>query len=204
MELKIDTPNIDHSAALREHITSSLEDVLEKYFGNTTSAHVYFRKTNNGFHCAIESHLSKNIELRAESEAGDAYSAFDFTLSKLKKRLRRNKRRIRDNHNQKTYEERFDEAQEAVFLMESHSVDTQDHDDDNEHKDTDEYEAEDSGAIIAETAVKLITTSVADAVMRLDLSDRPALLFKNAGNNRFSMVYKRNDGNIGWVEPSER
>ena len=56
--------------------------------------------------------------------------------------------------------------------------------------------------IIAETRVDVPDASVSDAVMMLDLRNTNALLFRNSGTGAFNMVYRRNDGTIGWVEPS--
>ena len=197
MQIRIDAPHIDNSDALRTRIEAGMGEALDKYFGRAVDVHVHFRKVNRGFSAAIAAHVGKGIELRADAEAGDAYSAFEIALNKLEKRLRRHKRRIRDSHHKQSSEPRALAAQEAVFAFPAETTD--------EDLLAQEGDSAEDGAptIVAEMAVELSALSVAEAVMRLDLSDRPVLLFKNASNARISLVYRRSDGNIGWIEPSE-
>ena len=63
--------------------------------------------------------------------------------------------------------------------------------------------AADAPVIIAETQMELPICSVSGAVMRMDLTDAPALLFRNSAHGELNMVYRRPDGNIGWVNPKQ-
>ena len=59
-------------------------------------------------------------------------------------------------------------------------------------------------AIVAETRVDIPEASVSDAVMMLDLRNTNALMFRNSRSGAFNMVYRRDDGTIGWVEPTAK
>ena len=82
MQIRIDAPHIDNSDALRTRIEAGMGEALDKYFGRAVDVHVHFRKVNRGFSAAIAAHVGKGIELRADAEAGDAYSAFEIALNK--------------------------------------------------------------------------------------------------------------------------
>ena len=67
---------------------------------------------------------------------------------------------------------------------------------------SDEEEANDNPVVVAEMTSPIETLTVSEAVMRLDLGDLPALMFKSRAHGGFNMIYRRPDGNIGWVDPS--
>ena len=119
--------------------------------------------------------------------------SFDQAAEKLDKQLRRYKRRIQDRHEQTAHSLAEEDAAYTVFAAPAPWTDPIE----GQENDTEA----DAPPIIAETTADIPETSVADAVMMLDLRDTGALLFKNAKTGRHNMVYRRRDGSIGWVEP---
>lgn len=187
MDMRISGHQVETGAALQEHATDRLEGIIEKHFDRALSSHVTFGKgPSSGFTCDIVMHVMQGLILKAQGKAQDAHQALDDAAAKIEKQLRRYKRRLKDHHEQAMHARAQEEAAYTVFAVD----------------DEVEEVAPDAPPIIAETSVDVPESSVADAVMMLDLRDTPALLFKNAGTGRHNMVYRRSDGSIGWVEPS--
>ena len=189
MDIRVSGHQMETGSALQEHASERLSAIVEKYFSRALSSSVTFGKAPAGaFSCAIVLHVSQGLILKSMGTAQDARLAFDQAAEKIEKQLRRYKRRLTDRHQQFDRAAREEEAAYTVFAA-----------------DTSEDEIEDVNAappIIAETRVDVPEASVSDAVMILDLRNTTALLFKNAGTGRHNMIYRREDGSIGWVEPS--
>lgn len=187
MDMRISGHQVETGAALQDHATDRLTGIVEKYFERAMSSHVTFGKGGgSAFTCDIVMHVMQGLILKAQGRAHDAHQALDDAAAKIEKQLRRYKRRLKDRHEQAAQARADEEAAYTVFAVESEV----------------EEVVADAPPIIAETSVDVPTSSVADAVMMLDLRDTPALFFKNAGTGRHNMVYRRSDGSIGWVEPS--
>ena len=186
MDIRVSGHQIDTGSALQDHASERLSSISEKYFNRAISSQVTFNKApNNAFGCDIVLHANQGLVLKSHGQAQDAHQAFDQASDKIEKQLRRYKRRLTDRHEQSQHAVAEEEAAYTIFA--------------------DEPEAEevtDSPPVIAETRVDIPVVSVSDAVMLLDLRHTTALLFKNAGTGRHNMVYRRDDGSIGWVEPS--
>ena len=187
MKLDIRGRHVEMSEALEERVETRLNDIFEKYFGDAITANVVFSKDGPMFRAQVSSHVGRGIEMEAEADAGDAYTAFDDAAEKLAKRLRRHKRKIK-NHN-------IDEGDQAAraksYVLEAPSED----------KPLDEEDdVVTSPLLIAEnqTAIKRLTVS--QAVMHLDLEEASALMFHNISNESINMIYRRPDGNISWVD----
>ncbi|QUL37269.1 ribosome hibernation-promoting factor, HPF/YfiA family [Erythrobacter sp. JK5] len=186
MDIRVSGHQVETGAALQEHAADRLEGIVEKYFDRALTSHVTFGKGAAGtFTCDIVSHVMHGLILKAQGSAQDAHVALDEAAGKIEKQLRRYKRRLKDRHAQADHARAEEEAAYTIFAAEEPE---------------DEVLTE-APPIIAETSVNIPTSSVADAVMMLDLRDTPALFFKNAGTGRHNMVYRRADGSIGWVEP---
>ena len=187
MDIRVSGHQIDTGSALQEHSTDRLDQIVEKYFNRAISSQVTFNKApNNAFGCDIVVHVNQGLVLKSHGQAQDAHQAFDQAADKIEKQLRRYKRRLTDRHEQANHAAQEEEAAYTVF----------------DAGDPDADEALDAPPIVAETRTGIPTVSVADAVMMLDLRNTNALFFKNAGTGRHNMVYRRDDGSIGWVEPS--
>lgn len=186
MKLQITGRNLDIGDALRSHITERVEQIAEKYFTSSISGQVTMTKQGQEFRVEGLVHIGTGIDLEAKSQSVDPYGAVDAALTKLEKRLRRYKRRLRDHHHQrKEPAPRYAYAEQII-------------------QSSDEDIAEPEGlnpVIIAETRTNLQELTVGEAVMQLDISDLSFLVFRNGAERRINVVYRRDDGNIGWIDP---
>lgn len=188
MELTVKGKHLDVGDSLREHVRANLTHTAGKYFRDPIDATVVFTKEkNHRYKADISIHLGSGIVLQAASEADDPYPAFDVASQRVATRLSRYKDRLRDHHRQ----EGLSEAVAAAYTTFSS----------NENAEAENGKG--APAIVAEMQTNLPTLAVSDAVMRLELGDLPALLFRNAGHGGYNMVYRRKDGNIGWVDPQD-
>jgi ribosomal subunit interface protein len=186
MQIKVTGKNLDVGDALREHIGNRLSQLQQKYFEGTVHAHVTVEKQRAGFHTDCALHLATGLVLQAEGMGAEAHPSFDQAASHLEKQLRRYKHRLKDHHRNRREPVRQFAAQSYVISAPA------------------EGEADGHGenpVVIAETGVKLPELSVGEAVMQLDISTQPFLLFRNGGHGGLNLVYRRPDGNIGWVDP---
>jgi ribosomal subunit interface protein len=187
MNLIVKGQQIDVGDALREHLRSGLDDVFGKYFGNAIDATVTLSRDAHLYRASISAHVGRGIMAQSEALADQPYIACDQALDRLAKRLRRHKRRLRDHHKMPVEVESAglyvlsgDPAEEESSAAET-----------------------DGGApmVIAEMKTDIATLTVSEAVMRLDLADDGALMFVNRAHGGLNMVYRRPDGNVGWVDP---
>ena len=190
MRVIVSGRHIDVGAALRQHAEAAIAAAVAKYFDRAQEGHVTFGKRGAFFHADLTVHVGRGIDAQASAEADDAYRAFDVALEHLTKRLRRNKRRLRDHHNDKARQIEAEAARYAVLRGPEHEEDA-----------AEEAPGPAEPVVVAETQAEIATLSVSQAVLRLDLSGAPALLFRNAAHGGYNMIYRRNDGHIGWVDP---
>jgi ribosomal subunit interface protein len=186
MNLTVKGKNIDVGDALRTHVSEALDHGIGKYFGNPIEATVTFTKESHLFVTDLSVHIGRNIQMHAESSADQAYVAFDRAMEHLTKRLRRHKRRLRDHHRAEIESFR---ASQYILAPQEDEIDGH------------AANGSDAPAVIAEMQTEIPTLTVGEAVMRLDLSDLKAIMFLNRAHGGLNMVYRRNDGNIGWVDP---
>lgn len=187
MEIRVSGHQVETGAALQTHVETRLSAMAEKYFARALSAHATFGRAPHGaFASDIVAHVMQGLVLKGRGEAKDAHVAFDAAADRIEKQLRRYMRRIQDRHSQAAHALNQEAAAYTVF-------DAGDVEDDKE--------VATSPAIVAEMQVDIPESSVSDAVMLMDLRNTPALLFKNSRTGRHNMVYRREDGTIGWVEP---
>tara|TARA_A100001391_G_scaffold136353_2_gene95038 strand:+ start:7549 stop:8124 length:576 start_codon:yes stop_codon:yes gene_type:complete len=191
MDIRVSGHQVDTGSALQEHASDRLTTIVDKHFSRAISSTVTFGKApSHAFAADIILHVNHGLILKSHAQAHDAHQAFDQAAEKIEKQLRRYKRRLKDHHEQAVHAAREDEAAYTVFAPFE----------DNDNSDAEV--TEDAPAIIAETSIDVPEASVADAVMLLDLRHTNALFFKNAGTGRHNMVYRREDGAVGWVEPA--
>ncbi len=188
MQITVKGKQLDVGDALRTHVTSALDGIVEKYFNRAIDGSVTLsREAGHLYTADIAITVGQGLVMSAHAQADEPYPAFDLAADKIAKRLRRYKKKLVDLHQRKE----APAETVAKFILESPPEDVDDG-----------IEVPDGEpAVIAEMAWRVETLSVADAVMRLDLSGMPALLFRNAGHGELNMIYRRPDGNIGWVDP---
>lgn len=189
MEIRVSGHQVDTGNALRAHVTERLNAMAEKYFARMISAQVTFGKGPHdyGFSCDIVAHVMQGVILKASCQESEAHPAFDRAADRIETQLRRYMRRLKDRSGAGAAAEILAIEENAGYTVFGN--------------DTVAVEAPDNPLIIAEMRVDVPDASVSDAVMMLDLRNTNALLFKNSGTGAFNMVYRRDDGTIGWVEP---
>jgi ribosomal subunit interface protein len=189
MQLSVNGKQIDIGDALRQHIDESLSTIFGKYFGDAIEASVTLSREGHSFRAQLSAHVGRGIEVTARGEADRPYAAFDGAADRLSKRLRRYKRRLRDHHKENGGATEVTAARQYVLAAE----------------DTGDSEAAERAdgepAVIAEMQAEIPTLTVSEAVMRLDLAELTAMLFRNRAHGGLNMIYRRPDGNVGWVDP---
>lgn len=191
MTLRISGKSISLSEALRGRISDRTAEVLRKYFDGKFSGHITLSKDGFGFRTDCALHLDSGITLEADSNAPDAYASADQALLMVEKRLRRYKSRLKDRSARKAYaaSAAMAELDASSYVIEAPAEG---------EEDVTGY----SPVIIAEATTSLKRLSVSEAVMELDLTGAPCLVFQHGGTGRVNIIYRRADGNIGWVDPT--
>jgi len=193
MDIQITGKHIDLGSALRAYVTERVEKLLEKYHSRGTSAHILVEKEHGQFTTTCTVHLTSGLSLQGKGISGEAHASADESFDHLEKRLRRYKRRLKDHHKNAS------DRSNAVALSATDYV--LHHSDEEEEPET-TNESRLAPAIVAETQTAIHELSVSDAVMVMDLANKSFLIFKNAGHGHLNVVYRRDDGHIGWIDPS--
>lgn len=186
MPFRVSGKNLDIGEALRERVNARVVEALSKYFDGGYSGHVTVEKEGFGFRTECAVHLDSGITLHTEANAADAYASADHAALRIEKRLRRYKRRLKDRH-----AARADGVEVGAL---SYVIEAPAHDDDIEV-------TEFNPVIIAESTTLLKQLSVSEAVMELDMTGAPVVVFRHASHGRVNLVYRRPDGNVGWIDP---
>jgi ribosomal subunit interface protein len=191
MSLRISGKNLDVGEAIRAQAESRVGQALDKYYEGTFKGHVTLAKDGAAFRSDAVVHLSSGVTLEASGLAHDAYQSLDIMVERIEKRLRRYKRKLKSHP--ATLASRRAIAELPSYVLEAPA-----------HEDDGDDESHMNGAhpvIVAESTRSLHELSVGDAVSELDMTGVPVLVFRNAGNGRTNIVYRRRDGNIGWIDP---
>ena len=189
MALRVSGKNIDVGEALRQRISDRVSEVVAKYFDGGWSGHVTFAREGSGFRSECMLHLDSGVNLQAHGNAQEAYACADAAVAKVEKRLRRYKQRLKDRHGHGNAPVNGMDAQSYVL-------------DAAPEVDTDEELEGWSPTVVAEQVTKLRSLSVADAVVELEITGAPLVVFRHAGHGRMSVVYRRPDGHVGWIDPA--
>jgi ribosomal subunit interface protein len=192
MHVQIAGRHMNVGEALRTRIEADLEAGVSKYFNRATDATVTVGKNGIGFEVDCDVRLASGISMQVQGHGPEAHAAFGDALTKLEKRVRRYKRRLRNHHADNKSPLPAEDA--AAYVLAPLA----------EEEDADAPQtngAEVAPLVIAETKVPVRAMTVSTAVMQLDLMEAPALLFRNAAHGGLNLVYRRPDGNIGWIDP---
>ncbi len=192
MNLTISGKHVEVGDALKVHIEKELSNVISKYFDNAVEARVVISKETFEFQTHLSVHIGRGLFLHSSGEDQDPYRSVDIAVDKLSKRLRRQKNRLRYHHAPKVSEE-F-----VKFLAQQYVISSEEGPEEGAREDDTGKEP----AVIAEIATEIATLSVSEAILKLDFEELPAMLFVNRAHGGINMVYRRVDGNIGWVDPN--
>ena len=193
MDITVSGKQVAIGEAFPAYAEERLDVPVEKYFDRGIESNVTVSRAGNGLRRDISVHPGRGIVVRSQGEADAAPPAFDLARERIAKRLRRYKRRLRDHNRKEKSEAKQNPLNAQRYVIEQPA--------DEEAPETETIEGADNPVVIAETTTELETLTVSEAVMFLDLAHRAALVFRNAGNGRMNVVYRRRDGNIGWVDP---
>lgn len=189
MLYQISGMHIDIGDALREHVETELNEVVRKYAERPTDANVIFSKDATEFVCEATVHLSTGLTTQAKAHDFDIYECFEKCAAKIEKQMRRYKRRLKDHHRDR-------ESPVESLLASSYILAGSDDSSDDAEPETLQP------IIVAEMETKINSLSVGEAVMQMELNGAPVLVFKNERHDGLNVVYKREDGNIGWIDPT--
>ena len=194
MQITVSGKQVDLSDALRIRVSDQLDIIAGKYFDGAQEAHVTFGRARSFFTCDINVHAGRGLTLRGEGEAADAHGAFDDAAEHIAKRLRRYRRRVNDHARDLANRARPEAARQYVLRAEEEEA---------PHTEPGEItQAQTFATVIAESNAEISVLSVGEAVMRLDLADQQVLMFRNSASSELNVIYRRPDGNIGWIDPT--
>ena len=190
MRYQISGKQIDVGEALQTHVKSELGQTFEKYAQRPTDAIVIFSRDASAYQCEANVHLSTGLSVVAKGNAHDVYAAFEAARERMDKQVRRYKRRLRDHHRDRRAPVEYANAPLYVLA---------------DDEGTDEAEPDTlQPIIIAETEAKIPSLSVGEAVMQMELAGAAFLIFRNDKHSVVNVVYRRADGNVGWIDPAGR
>ena len=190
MQIIVSGKQVDLSDALRTRVETNLGVIASKYFGHAIEAHVTFSRARSFFTCDINLHAGRGLQLRGEGEAADANAAFDDASEHVAKRLRRYRRRVNEHSRDLAHRERPSLARQYILQQEDGEVD--------EEKNIEPTHP----SVIAEVDTEISMLTVGEAAMRMDLANQPIMMFRNSKSGEYNVVYRRADGNIGWIDPA--
>lgn len=187
MDIRVAGHQVDTGEALRSHVSDRLSAIADRYFSRAVAANVTFGKgPYEDFTCDIVAPVNQGVVLKSSNRANDAHVAFDGAADKIEKQLKRYMSRLRERRSEGDGAAVPESAAYTIFAAPA----------------DEDAPVPPAPAIVAETKVDIPEASVSDAVMMLDLRNTNALMFRNPKSGQFNMVYRRDDGTIGWVEPS--
>lgn len=187
MKYQISGKQIDIGEALTTHVQQELGAAISKYADRPTDATVIFSRNAHEFACETVVHLSTGLTAQASAHDTEIYAAFDQCIEKMEKQLRRYKRRLKDHHKERPNPVEVMGGASYILAAEEGAEDS-------------EPETL-QPMIIAEMETKIPTVSVGEAVMQMELAHAPVLVFRNEKTNGVNVVYRREDGNVGWIDP---
>jgi ribosomal subunit interface protein len=196
MQVQIAGKHVDVGEALRTRVSHEITNAIGKYFERGGDADVVVSRDGHAFRvdCAVT--LASGQQLRSHGTGADAHSAFGASLEKIETRIRRYKRRLKDHHHAASARAA---EMAAYFVIRSPEEEGEGDWDAAEPAGVDGRVP--SGMVIAETEREIRTMTVSMAVMELDLTESQTIVFRNAAHGELSVIYRRPDGNIGWIDP---
>jgi len=195
MQINVAGKQIDLSDALRSRVVEHLDVIADKYFDNALEANVTFGRARSFFTCDINVRAARGLLLRGEGEAADAHGAFDDAAEHIAKRLRRYRRRVNDHARDLVQRDRPEIGRQYI-LRQDEDLPVAGRQPGSGAATLGAY-----ATVIAEQPTQIEHLTVGEAVMRLDLTDQMLLMFRNGASGEINVVYRRPDGNIGWLDP---
>ncbi len=167
---------IDIGESLQQHTEHHISELFKKYLGYTPEVFITFKKSHHFFICDVAVHLLKHVTIHIKAQDRDAYKSLDFCCKKLDHRLNRYHSKLTDKHK---IDKNVTEASHYVM----------------------DHRQEHPDSIIAHMEGEILELTPEEAMMKLDLSDEPTLMFKNQDTGIYNVMYRKNDGHIAWISP---
>ena len=194
MTLQITGKNVEAGDAYQKYVADKIKSVLKKYLGREVDGHVRLEKERGIFKTNCSVRLASGLLLEAHGDGGDAYSSADSAVERLETRVRRYKGRLKSHS-----------AAAAAAGRRKGDIDARDYvvsvGEEEHHEEPAAHPL-----IVAEAPHSIGELTVGEAVMNFDLLEAPFMIFRNAAHGGLNVVYRRKDGNIGWIdaEPSSQ
>lgn len=187
MRYQISGKQIDIGEALQTHVETEVDELMAKYAQRPTDAQVVFSRDAHHLVCEATVHLSSGLTVQARGQANEIYTAFESCAERMDKQLRRYKRRLKDHYKDRRSPVEFADAPSYILAAEDRA--------NGDEPDTLQP------MIIAEMETRIPSISVGEAVMQMELGQSDVLVFRNERHGKINVVHRRNDGNIGWIDP---
>ncbi len=203
MQIHVSGKNFEVGEAFRQHVESRLHDITEKYFNEAVSARVVMEKQRNLFHAEIVMHLPTGLVMQANGSGAEAYAAFDQALERMEKRLRRYKSKLKSHVKNRRRKPIVAQAAPSFVIApepeptEAALAQVAGAPAEGEAREAEEFVP----AVVAETEEPILEMSVGDAVLQLELGEATFVIFRNVAHGGINVVFRREDGHIGWVDP---
>lgn len=178
--------HLDIGDSLKSHIEESISNMVSKYFGDVLEVHVNIEKNSFNFATDLSFHISRHFIVRTRADDSDPYRSFELAMDKMDKRTQKYRTRLRETRRQDAALEK-EQVPALTYVLNAESEDNG---------------RDDNPIIIAEMDSIVPTVCVSDAVMHMDLTEQPVLMFKNIKSGKINVVFKRQDGNVGWIDPA--
>lgn len=191
MNIVVKGKQLEVGDTLRQRVSERLTGGIKKYFDHAIEAQVVFSRDAHRFTAAITVHTGAGITATSHAACDDVYACFDQAAGRIEKQLRRYKRRL-VNHHKIPAASPPSELPARQYTLASET-----------HESEDEEPEGLEPVVIAEQPTMIGTYSVGEAVMRMNLADLPILMFRNSAHGNLNVVYRRADGNIGWIDPEQ-
>src|SRR5258708_15791454 len=193
MQLTVTGKQVDVGGGVRRRVADSLAALLGKYFRTASEAHAVYAREAHLIRTDLSLHIGRGIMIKSGATAPDYCRACDAAAERLARQLRSYKRRLRDHHARLRNQAEDLETARAFVLAPV--------DEEAESETMPDGEAT-APVVIAEMSTELPRLTVSEAVMRMDLADAPVLLFRNRSHGELNVLYRRGDGNVGWIDPA--
>jgi ribosomal subunit interface protein len=190
MTLRVSGKNMDVGDALRSRATDHFEAVVRKYFDGNYQGHLTLEPEGSGFSALCTVHLDSGATMQSSGHGGDAIQAYEQMANTIEQRLRRYNKKLKA-HRRHAGSAAGEGGEATAYVLGAPG-------------DSDELEEDYSPPVIAETTSNLRQMSVGEAVMQLDMNQAEVVVFRHAGHGGLNVVYRRADGNIGWIDPALR
>ena len=191
MQISVTGKQLEIGDALRDHVGQRLIESVAKYFDHAIDSNVVVSREAHRYRADISVHAGRGILVQGHGQADNPYAAFDAAAERIAKRLRRYKRRLRDLHRNVRPESEADTLSAQQYVIAGAE----------EPESAAEEPEGEQPVVIAEMTTEIERLTVGEAVMKLDLANLVVMMFRNSAHGGLNVVYRRPDGNLGWIDP---